>query len=259
MPNMTEEDIWYFKTNGFYRVRDTLPENLIDRLNDITDVQIERMDEPIVWENKESRTPETVRRLSKVLHRDPAYLEAASHPIILNALEGVLGPDIEILTNKHNHIMVRPGQSYPVPWHSGEHPYAYSLITSLIYLEESTTQNGCIRIVPGSHNRPFFNDRRPQKQREDFYSTDHYWRSVPIPMPRGGVLLFYDCCFHGSDTNFSSGSRRSLTVAYRAHDAHDVVKEDPEKILVRGEKAYTGHPHPYPTMPTMSSNFIPKG
>ena len=72
MSNMTEEDIWYFKTNGFYRVRDTLPENLIDRLNDITDVQIERMDEPIVWENKTSRTPQTVRRLSKVLHRDPA-------------------------------------------------------------------------------------------------------------------------------------------------------------------------------------------
>ena len=37
----------------------------------------------------------------------------------------------------------------------------------------------------------------------------------------------------------------ALTVAYRAHDAHDVIKDDPEKILVRGEKVYTGHPHPY--------------
>ena len=37
-----------------------------------------------------------------------------------------------------------------------------------------------------------------------------------------------------------------MTLAYRAHDAHDVLKEDPEKILVRGERVYTGHTHPSP-------------
>ena len=30
-----------------------------------------------------------------------------------------------------------------------------------------------------------------------------------------------------------------------AHDSHDVLKDDPEKILVRGERAYTGYPHPF--------------
>ncbi|MXW81204.1 MAG: hypothetical protein F4Z57_19900 [Gemmatimonadetes bacterium] len=28
---------------------------------------------------------------------------------------------------------------------------------------------------------------------------------------------------------------------------NDVLKDDPEKILVRGERAYTGHPHPFPS------------
>ena len=37
-----------------------------------------------------------------------------------------------------------------------------------------------------------------------------------------------------------------MTLGYRAHDSHDVLKDDPEKILVRGERAYTGHPHPFP-------------
>lgn len=242
---MTEEDIWYFKTNGFYRVRETLPDSLVDRLNQATDREIAEMNEPIVWENKTSHTPEDVRRLSKVLHRDEVYLEAASHPIILDALECILGPNIEALTNKHNHIMVRPGGSYPVPWHSGEQPYEPVLITGLIYLEESTIENGCVRIVPGSHNRPFRKDRRPQKQRDTFNESENYYRSVPIPMPRGGMLLFNDCCFHGSDTNFSKSSRRSLTIGYRSHDSHDVLKDDPEKILVRGERLYSGHPHPY--------------
>jgi ectoine hydroxylase-related dioxygenase (phytanoyl-CoA dioxygenase family) len=242
---ITEEDLWYFKTTGFYKVRETLPGDLVDRLNEVTSRQIAGMHEPIVWEEKEDREPKNVRRLSKIFLRDPVYFEAASHPIILNALEGIIGPNIEVLTNKHNHVMVRPSGSYPVPWHAGEEPYDHTLITGLIYLEESTVENGCVRIVPGSHNRPFLNPRRPQKQRDNFYDSDNYYRAVPIPMPRGGVLLFNDCCYHGSDTNSSDHSRRSMTVAYRAHDAHDVIKDDPEKVLVRGEKVYTGHPHPY--------------
>lgn len=243
---VTEEDIWYFKTTGFYKIRETLPEDLVDRLNEVTSGQIAEMHEPIVWEGKGDRKPENVRRLSKIFSRDRVYMEAASHPIILNALEGIIGPNIEVLTNKHNHVMVRPAGSYPVPWHAGEEPYDHTLITGLIYLEKSTIENGCVRIVLGSHNRPFIRPRRPQKHRDSFYDSDNYYRSVPIPMPRGGVILFNDCCYHGSDTNNSDHSRRSMTVAYRAHDVHDVIKDDPEKVLVRGEKVYTGHAHPYP-------------
>ena len=38
-----------------------------------------------------------------------------------------------------------------------------------------------------------------------------------------------------------------MTLGYRAYDSHDVLKDDPEKILVRGERAYTGHLHPFPS------------
>ena len=214
------------------------------RLNAVTDEQIATLAEPVVWETgTTSRTPQDVRRLSKILARDPVYLEAATHPIVLNALAGVLGDNIELLTNKHNHIMVRPPNSAPVPWHSGEELYEPTLITALIYLEESTIDNGCVHLVPGSHLRPFTKPRRPGG---DFRRNPLYQRSLPVPMPAGGVLLFNDCCFHGADVNRSNGSRRSMTLGYRTHDSHDVLKDDPEKILVRGERTYTGHPHPFP-------------
>ena len=119
---MTEEDLWYFKINGFYRIPETLPAVLVGRLNGATDEQIEEMAEPIVWENKDTRTPSAVRRLSKALNRDRVYQEAGSQPIILDALEDILGPNVELLTNKHNHVLVKPSGAYPVPWHSGEQP-----------------------------------------------------------------------------------------------------------------------------------------
>ena len=241
---LSEEDIWYFRYNGFYRLPELLADDLIDRLNDITDMQISGLVEPIIWESKQSRTPTNIRRLSKIVERNSAYLEAASHPIVLDALQGVLGPNIELLTNKHNHLMVRPAGSCVVPWHSGEEPYAHQLITVIIYLEESTLDNGCIRLVPGSHMRPFNRTRRPKQ--DNFQESDLYHRSVPMPMPKGGVLLFDDSCFHGSDKNGSDRSRRSMTLGYQAHSVHNVIKENPEKILLRGEKIYIGHPHPFP-------------
>ena len=229
---MTEEDLWYFKINGFYRIPEALPAVLVGRLNGATDEQIEEMAEPIVWENKDTRTPSAVRRLSKALNRDRVYQEAGSQPIILDALEDILGPNVELLTNKHNHVLVKPSGAYPVPWHSGEQPYDPVLITALIYLEEATTENGCVRIVPGSHNRPFRKDRRPQKQRDDFQDSENYFRSVPIPMPAA--------------TNWRTGAK-SLTLAR----ASTVIICTPRDDL-------NGHGMGAPSEATTTQSWLPR-
>ncbi len=248
--SLTDEDLWYFTHNGFYRIPELLPDDLIDRLNEATDKQIEMGVPPIVRENTdEPITPGNIRRISKILDRDPVYLETARHPIILDALDSILGPNIELVTNKHNHMMIRPGNSYPVPWHSGESPYSYLLVTASIFLEASDLENGCIRIVPGSHQRPFRYQGRedPEERRPkgEFRKIELYRRSLPVPMPRGGVLLFIDRCYHGSDVNETDSSRRALTLAYRPHDVKNVIKDDPEKTLIRGEREYSGHTSPY--------------
>ena len=241
--SLSEEDLWYFNHTGYYLVPELLPGDLVERLNAVTDEQISGMIEPVVWEKSGTREPNDIRRLSKILSRDRAYLEAAVHPVVLNPLTSILGPNVELLMNKHNHIMVRPPGSEHVYWHSGEEPYHPTLITALVYLEESTLENGCIRIVPGSPRRPFQRVRRPGGA---FEESDLFYKSLPVPMPRGGVLLFNDCCFHGAGVNGAGTSRRSMTLAYQAHDPHDVMKDDPEKILAAGERIYIGHPHPFP-------------
>ena len=162
---MTQEEAWYFRHNGFHRIARTLPKKLVARLNAVTDEQIATLAEPVEWETStNSRTPQDVRRLSKVLARDPVYLEAATHPIVLDALAGILGNNIELLTNKHNHIMVRPPNSAPVPWHSGEELYEPTLITALIYLEESTIDNGLRASRPGQSLAALCKAAPPQRR-----------------------------------------------------------------------------------------------
>ena len=250
--SLTQEDTWLFRHNGFLRVPECLPKALVDRLSAVTARHVREKIEPIVWETSDEygriskggseNGKGVVRRLSKIIARDPVYLEAAAHPIVLNALETALGPNIELLTNKHNHIMVRPGGSAPVPWHRGEELYSRTLITVLIYIDESTIENGCVRVVPGAHQISLAMPRRPKGMA--FRENPLFYRSVPLPMPKGGVLLFNDAIFHGADKNFTDSSRRSMTLAFQAHDAHLARKADPEKILVRGERVYEGHPVP---------------
>jgi len=72
-------------------------------------------------------------------------------------------------------------------------------------------------------------------QEEAWYFRHNGFHRVARPLPRKLVARLN-----------ANGSRRSMTLGYRAHDSHDVLKDDPEKILVRGERAYTGHPHPFP-------------
>lgn len=73
---MTQEEAWYFRHNGFHRVARPLPRKLVARLNAVTDEQIATLAEPVVWETgTNSRARQDVRRLSKILARDPVYLE----------------------------------------------------------------------------------------------------------------------------------------------------------------------------------------
>ena len=229
------------------RARECLPTALVDRLSEVTDDHVREKIEPIVWESSEAYGDGTgegrnvVRRLSKIIARDAVYLEAATHAIVLDALEAILGPHIELLTNKHNHVMVRPGGSAPVPWHRGEELYRRTLITVLIYIDESTIENGCVRLAPGSHQIPLSVPRRPKGS---FREHALFFQSVPMPMPRGGVLIFDDALFHGADKNLTDSPRRSMTLAFQSHDIHLVRKADPEKIVMRGERVYEGHPVP---------------
>ncbi len=48
---LCDEDLWYCKQNGYYRLPNLLPDDLVDRLNQATDCEILSMCEPIVWED----------------------------------------------------------------------------------------------------------------------------------------------------------------------------------------------------------------
>ena len=81
--------------------------------------------------------------------------ELVRHPNVLDAVESVIGPNILIyhLTS----WLKEPNDRAHVSWHQdatywGLHPP--NVTTAWIALSESTTENGCMRVVPGTHHGP---------------------------------------------------------------------------------------------------------
>ena len=173
--------------------------------------------------------------------------ELAAHPRVLDAVEGVLGPDLLIWNTRW--FAKLPGEKMYIAWHQdaaywGLHPP--KVTTAWITLSESTAENGAMRMIPGSQKRPLL----PQR---DTYAPDNALsrgqeiavevdedEAVDVTLRPGEMSLHHIGIVHGSDVNRSDKPRIGIAVRFVTPE---VKQEGPEKqvaTLVRGRDDY-GH------------------
>src|SRR3954462_108392 len=83
---------------------------------------------------------------------DARFLALARDPRIVELVSDVLGDDIVLWGC---HVFCKPpGDGYETPWHQDGHYWPIRPLancTGWVALEPSTRENGCLRVVPGSH------------------------------------------------------------------------------------------------------------
>jgi phytanoyl-CoA hydroxylase len=169
-----------------------------------------------------------------------------TNPVLVGALQSILGPNIVLVKNRHNHATVNNRQGRPAEGlHRDILQPTRALVTAAIYLEESTVDNGATRIIPGSHELPYVG--APQADGGGTWLADHEEyqgmedQAIPVPMPAGGVLLFNGLTFHGVGGNVSGGSRMSMTLGLRAADELACTPDLEREVLIAGEYIYRGN------------------
>ena len=90
----------------------------------------------------------------------PFLFKYLTHPRVLKVIERFIGPDI-VLWSSH-FISKREHDGMAVPWHQDGVYWGKSLdpmhvITMWLAVDESKVENGCMRVIAGSHNQ---RDRR---------------------------------------------------------------------------------------------------
>ena len=117
-----------------------------------------------------------------------------------------------------------------------------TVATAMLFLDDSTLENGCLRVVPGSHTNGVW-DRRtdgsPFLGNEIDATAYPGVESVPIECAAGTVVMFGSYLVHHSEPNRSDRQRRALLFSYqpagRAHMLDALRKLAPDR---RGSPAY---------------------
>ena len=89
-----------------------------------------------------------------VQYHDAAFTRAAAHPRLVAVLTELIGPNVQL---HHTKMLVKPpeqGASFPM---HQDYPYfpheRHSVLAASVHLDDADDENGCLRVVPGSHAR----------------------------------------------------------------------------------------------------------
>jgi ectoine hydroxylase-related dioxygenase (phytanoyl-CoA dioxygenase family) len=230
---LTPQEIQLFRHNGFIRFPTQLSKDHVEGLKAAALKDMEEGAEPV------ARQEGRIIRISAVWQRGGIFQETITCDEILNPLESLLGSNIEFVLNRHNHVYLRDaGSSHSLALHRDVSHWSRTIATVLIYLEDTNLENGCTRIVPGSHHLPAFASVKDETIQQIAAN-----QAIPLPMPAGGLLAIDSMIIHSAGINQTDGTRMSMTLGY--HTADELASEDnSKKVIVRGERPYRGNDKP---------------
>jgi phytanoyl-CoA hydroxylase len=169
-------------------------------------------------------TRQVVRRIFNPLAHHQAFHDLVFNPKIVDVVENLIGPDIQLHHTKLN--LKPPSKDARFEWHQ-DFPFFphtnFDLLAVMIMLDDSTEENGCLKIIPGSHkwgprNHLFAKDGAFSSQLEDRRVTEDPSKWQMVPVPAGGMELHHCNMLHSSGPNRGSNPRSAIVIQYRAAD-----------------------------------------
>jgi ectoine hydroxylase-related dioxygenase (phytanoyl-CoA dioxygenase family) len=168
-----------------------------------------------------SHHPEFVDYCPSLLAYDLSFLNYARIPAILDRVEQLIGPDVALWNSS---FFAKPAQKgRATPWHQdGEYwpirPLA--TCTAWIAIDDSTPENGCLRVLKGSHKdkslRPHNTNPDPNftLNQELPLTEDDKACAVDIVLEAGQFSLHDVFLVHASESNTSENPRRGMTLRF---------------------------------------------
>ena len=180
--------------------------------------------------------------------------EMAHHPAVLDAVEAVLGPDILLWDGAF--IIKEPGGRHFVSWHQdltywGLAP-ADGVVSVWIALSPVTPEQGCVRMISGSHRRGALPhvDRMGEdnllSRGQTIEGVDEA-AAVDVVLSPGEMSLHHGLVVHGSRPNLSGARRIGVNFQHLAPSVRQTVIEGDSAMLVRGRdgcRHFAAEPRP---------------
>ncbi|MCB9232374.1 MAG: phytanoyl-CoA dioxygenase family protein [Bacteroidia bacterium] len=180
------------------------------------------------------------------LHFPWAY-QLATHPRILDVAEDLLGPDVLVHSTTLFHK--KPGQGTYASWHQDGYFMDLSepeFITLWVAFTDSTPENGCVRVLPGTHKLRHIEHGKdnisPQNMLGSGLQVKQEFdlsQARDVVLKPGELSVHHVFTVHGSDPNNSNQSRMGYVIKLLPARVSQSFPHF-EVILARGEDRF-GH------------------
>jgi non-heme Fe2+,alpha-ketoglutarate-dependent halogenase len=149
--------------------------------------------------------------------------ELATHPLVLEHTQSILGPDILLLATHFFCKYPSFGDSF-VAWHQDitywglDPPLA---VTAWLAIDDADEENGCMRVIPGSHRGDILDHGKSAKQGNLLSinqaipdSLVNVASALNLELKAGQMSLHHGKLIHGSNPNRSNRRRCGLTIRF---------------------------------------------
>ncbi|MFD8734256.1 phytanoyl-CoA dioxygenase family protein [Streptomyces sp. NPDC059618] len=246
---LSDSQVDFYHANGFCVVDGIFDAELIEKARSVVDGLLSSADLAGVAE-AEPEDGSKARRIWAPTSRDELFAGIAEDPRLLDAVEQLIGPDIVLQYSKLNVKPPRVGSV--VEWHQDFAFYPHTntdLVATLIYLDDATRENACLRVAAGSHRHGLI----PHEADGYFVGkvaspAEAGLDDLPIvdcEGAAGSVVFIHPLLLHSSEKNLSDLYRRVFIPSYRAADALPIyygphaAHNEPTAKLVRGSASRT--------------------
>ena len=180
---------------------------------------------------------------------DKQLWEVASNPVVLDYVEGILGPDFYLWGSQF--FSKDPHNPKTVPWHQDGFywPLApHKTVTVWLAFADSDQENAAMRVIPGTHDRQFKHNTSHDNSAVLDMSADLGSISdddaVYLELKAGQCSLHDDNVLHGSGPNTSDRLRCGLTLRYSAGEVKCDTSVWPffKAYWVRGQDKWNHNP-----------------
>jgi hypothetical protein len=180
----------------------------------------EILDSVVKWEWSEGS--KDIRSMEPFLHLHPDLQNLVDDARLWAPAKSVLGiDDLSLFTDKLN--FKRP-HGAPFPFHQDSPYFAMQcghvdqLFSLQIYLDDTTVENGCLWMIPGSHKHGILPGVQNKGVLDRLYTDmDKFEGNEPVPLivPAGSVSYFHAHVIHGSKGNKTDQNRRAMVITYQ--------------------------------------------
>lgn len=236
---LSSQEVDFYHKNGYYLYKKPLfaPEKM-QRLTDIFEEQLAQKGSKL---SDELDTPH---------FRDERLLEFLLADEVLDLVEPIIGPNIGLWSS--HFICKDPYKGRATPWHEdsaywkGRLTSFDKIVTVWLAIDRSWKDNGCMRVIPGTHNHGF-SEYEDVDGKTNLFNTQvkkvDKSKAVDFELETGEASLHDSRIIHGAEPNTSAYRRCGYTMRYFSTEAKVLPeKNQNHKIWLARGKDIAGNP-----------------